>query len=111
MNSRDLTTALLVVLALFVGLPLIGMVMMGGTGMMGPGMMAWRASPQGGWGWWGGVFGLLVPLLVLGAIALVVVTLMRRSTSPDDAVALLKLRLARGEISKEQFDDLKHALQ
>lgn len=106
MNSRDLTTVLLVVAGLFVVLPLLGMLMMG-AGMMGPGMMAWRTAP-GGWGWWG--FGLIVPLLFLGGIVLVVLTL-RRGVGPEDPAALLKLRLARGEITPEQFEELKKALQ
>jgi len=73
--------------------------------------MAWRASPQGGWGWWGGAFGVLVPLLVLAGVGFVVVTVIRRGATPEEAVGLLKLRLARGEITKEQFEELKHALQ
>jgi uncharacterized membrane protein len=103
MNSRDLTTVLLVVLALLVGLPLLGM------SMMGPGMMGWRTAPQGGWGW-SGAFGLVVPLLLLGGIILVVLTL-RRGVASEDPAALLKLRLARGEITREQFEELRPAVQ
>jgi len=108
MNSRDLTTVLLVVLALLVGLPLLGMSMMG-PGMMGPGMMGWRTTPQSGWGW-SGALSLVVPLLLLGGIVLVVLTL-RRGAGLENPAALLKLRLARGEITREQFEELRQAIQ
>lgn len=102
MNSRDLTIALVAFLGVLVLLPFL---LMGG--MMGPGMMGWRMGPQG----WGGGFGALFSLLVIAGIVLIVAAIIRRSARPEDPATLLKLRLARGEITREQFEELKKALQ
>lgn len=112
MTSRDLTIVLLVVLGVVVLLPVLGMSFWGG-GMMGPGGMMGRGM-MGGWGpgfGFGGAFGLLILLLVIGGVVLIVTGLTRKGPAVDEPLQILRARLARGEITKEQFDELKQALQ
>ena len=99
MSSRDLSIVLLVILGALVLLPALGMFFMG-PGMMGPGMMG-----RGMWG--GGLWGLGV---LLAAVVAIVALLSRRHPA-DDPLAVLKQRLAKGEITKEQYIDLKSTLQ
>jgi len=116
MNSRDLTIVLLVILGVFVLLPVLGMSFWGG-GMMGPGGMMGRGM-MGGWGpgagfmgGFGGGFGLLFLLLVIAGVVLIVSGLTRKDAKADDALQILRARMARGEITKEQFEELKEALK
>jgi len=116
MNSRDLTIVLLVILGVVVLLPLLGMSLYGG-GMMGPGGMMGRGM-MGEWGpgagfigGFGGGLGLLMLLLVVTGVVLIVAGLTRKDAKGDDALQILRARLARGEITKEQFDELKEALK
>jgi len=107
MRGRDVLLVTLVVLGLLVLLPFLGMVLGGcgwmiGPGIMGPGMM-------GRWGW-GGFLGLLVLLLLVAVAALAVLGLSRRETQ-DTALDLLRQRLARGEITPEQYEELKKLLR
>jgi uncharacterized membrane protein len=112
MTSRELVVVLLVVLGALVLLPALGMAL-GGFGMMGPGMMG--PGMMGGWGhsgafgWFGGL-GLLALWLLVAGVLLIVLALTRRAT-PDGAPEILKQRLARGEITPEQYAELKRALQ
>jgi len=76
-----------------------------GPGMMGPGMMG-----RGGWGGPGG-FGLPTLLLLVGGIALIVLAFTRKERSPEEPLDILKSRLARGEITREQYEDLKQVLR
>ena len=108
MNSRDLTIVLLVILGVFVLLPVLGMSFWGG-GMMGPGGMMGRGM-MGGWGPGGG-FGLLFLLLVIAGVVLIVSGLTRKEAKPDEPLQVLRGRLARGEITKEQFEELKEVLK
>ena len=117
MNSRDLTVVLLVILGLVVLLPVLGMTM-GGFGMMGPGMMGpgmMGPGMMGGGGMMGrgfGGFGLLTFLLLVAGVVLIVLAFTRREgRQPDGAIEILKQRLARGEITREQYEELKQALQ
>ncbi len=119
MTSRDLTVVLLVVLGVLVLLPALGMAlgglgMMGwggpgwGPGMMGPGMMAgWGYGRS--FGWFGGPGVLTLLLLVVGVVLLVLA--FTRREHPDGALEILKQRLARGEITPEQYEELKKTLQ
>ncbi len=109
MDSRQLTTVLLVVLGVIVLLPVLGMSMWG-FGMMGPGMMGPGMMGRGGWGGPGG-FGFLTLLLLVGGIALVVLALTRKESRPEEPLEILKIRLARGEITKEQYEELAQALR
>jgi uncharacterized membrane protein len=116
MTSRDWTIVLLVILGAVVLLPVLGMSFWGG-GMMGPGAMMGRGM-MGGWGpragffgGFGGGFGLLFLLLVVAGVALIISGLTRKDVKDDDARQILRARLARGEITKEQFEELKEALK
>lgn len=116
MNSRDLTIILLVILGVVVLLPVLGMSFWGG-GMMGPGGMMGRGM-MGGWGpgagfvgGFGGGLGLLFLLLVIAGVVLIVSGLTRKDAKADDVLQILRARLARGEITKEQFEELKEALK
>jgi putative membrane protein len=65
------------------------------------------------WGWgggWGGLLGLVVLLLLVAGVALVVLGLSRRETQ-DTALDILRQRLARGEITPEQYEELKKLLR
>jgi len=84
-------------------------------------MMFW-----GPWGWgggwgtglgvWGivlGVFGMLVPLVFLGLIIWAVVRLAHGSpvrSREDSALAVLRERYARGEISRDDYERMKREL-
>ena len=82
-------------------------------GWMGPGMM-------GGYAFGGGILMLLFWALVIGGIALLVFRLLGpgpAATAPggpsaaDRALDILRERYARGEISKEQFDQARKDLE
>jgi len=106
MSSKDVTIVLLVILGAFVLLPALGMLFMGPS-MMGPMMGQWMRPGMMGRGAWGG--GLWSFGLLLAAIVAVVVLLSRRPAG-DDPLVVLKQRLAKGEITKEQYIDLKSTL-
>ncbi len=89
---------------------------------------------NGGWGngWWGGYSGYggigwwfmpIIMIVVLGLIIWGIVMLVRRTAwaggsgwggsstvNPNSAIEILKRRYARGEISKEEFDERKKNL-
>lgn len=106
-------TVLIIVVAL-VALPLLwGVLMMGG---MGPGMMGtWYAG--GGWQPWRFVVGMIAMVIVVGGItALVVWTFGRTGTSSSSDAGqrsvrdLLDARYARGEITREQYQQMREDL-
>lgn len=101
MNSRDITVILVVVLGVILFVPALTMSIWG-FGMMGPGMMGRGMIP--------GEYGLFtVVLLLLGGVLLTVV--LSRRARVSDPLEVLKQRLARGEVTKEQYEELKHLLQ
>lgn len=113
MNTRDWSIVLLVVLGAVLLLPVLGMSFgFGGMGgMMGPGPMAGRGM-MGGWygggGWgWGG---LLFLGLIIAGVVLITRGLLDKAGRTDEALAILRQRLARGEITTEQYEELKRAL-
>ncbi|HZL06498.1 MAG TPA: hypothetical protein VFE45_13990 [Coriobacteriia bacterium] len=75
-------------------------------------------------GWLGPLLMFLFGLLVLAGIVLLVIWAVRSSSAPghsasgappatighDEAVAIAKKRLASGEITREQYDELMRAL-
>ena len=81
----------------------------GGWGMMGPGMM-------GGFGWWW--FMPIFMILFWGLVIWGIVALVRGlsgsrgsdSSTADSAMEVLKRRYARGDISKEEFEEKKKDL-
>ncbi|HTE03334.1 MAG TPA: SHOCT domain-containing protein [bacterium] len=101
MNSRDITIILAVVLGVILLVPVLSMSIWG-YGMMGPGMM--------GWGMMGG-YGLLIVFLVLLGIVLLVLETVRRGSSGPDPLEILKQRLARGEVTREQYEEFKQLIQ
>lgn len=109
MNSRDWTVVLLVIVGVIVLLPVLGMSLWGFGGMMGPGMMG--RGMMGGYGGGFGGWGLLTLLLVIVGVVLIVRGLAGRAPQADEPLAILRQRLARGEITKEQYEELKQALQ
>jgi putative membrane protein len=106
MDQKQVTTLLLVIVGAVLLLPVLGMSFWGfgmmGQGMMGPGMMA-----RGGYAG----FGVLTMVLLLGGLALIVWALTRGQKSSETPLEILKTRLAKGEISKEQYEGLKEALR
>lgn len=112
MTSRDWTIVLVVLFGAIVLLPLLGMSFWGG-GMMGPGHMMGRGMMGGGGAGFGfgGGFGLLFLLLLVAGVVLIVSGLTRKDARTDDALQILRARLARGEITKEQYEELKEALK
>lgn len=115
-QTRTVVILVAIILLVLVALPLLwGGMMMGG--MMGPGMM-------GGWGGWGGGanlwLGLLTMLfwvLILAGIGLVVVWAVRHmgpretTDSSPRALDILKERYARGELTREQYEQMRRDLE
>lgn len=87
-----------------------------GWGMMGPGHM--RGWDGDGWGSLWGVAMMLFWLLLLAAVLLGIIWFIRQGasrpngveTTHDQALATLRERYARGDISKEEFDRIKRDL-
>lgn len=105
---------LIVLLVLFVG----GMGMMGfggfgmGPGMMNGGMMGGAFNPLGG------VLSLLIGALLIGGIIFVAASLVRSNNvmtpiAPprESPLDVLKMRYAKGEITKEQYDQMRKDLE
>lgn len=117
MSGRDIGIVVLVVLGALILLPLLGGGgMMGGLmghGMMGSGMMGGSWGGRWGHGWMPFAGGLFWLLIIIGAV-LVVSSLGRRETPRSASGAsetpfdILKTRLARGEITLEEYEKLKH---
>ncbi len=114
-QTRALVAGALLGLLLLVGLPLLwGGLMMWGMmgGMMGSGMMGgWWAGANP---WWG-VLSVAFWLLMLAGVALLVVWAIRQ-IRPDQAgsrraLEILKERYARGEITREQYEQMRRDLE
>ncbi len=100
----------------------LAVLLLGGVGMMGGGMMGGMmgGGMMGGFGF--NPFGMLISLvfwaLLIGGIVWLVVWLTRsgaRSSSGarggDSPVEILKARYAKGEITQEQFREMKKDLE
>jgi putative membrane protein len=115
-KGKDIAT-IVVVIALVI--LLFGL--MGGGMMMWPGMMGWAG--WGGFGFspiWGVVMMVFWVLIVGGAVALVVWLLQQGRTSQADvsrssvggrALDILQERYAKGEITKEQFEQIRRDIE
>lgn len=73
-------------------------------------MMRWGHGMMGGW--MGGWFGMLIPLILTVVIVYVVVRLLGHNhtanrRSYDNSLDILNERLARGEISEEEYERKK----
>jgi putative membrane protein len=111
MSGRDVLWVVVAVLGVLLLIPVLGMAFWGWGWMMGPGMMGPGMMTRWGWGGgWGGLLGLLVLLLLVAGVALVVLGLSRRETQ-DTALDILRQRLARGEITPEQYEELRKLLR
>lgn len=128
---RGGTRGLLIVLGVLVVIALLGP-LLGGWGMMGPGMM-WGAGWPRGAGWDGrGVIGSLGLWMALGwlsmlafwgAVVLGVVLLVRALAgggrpangapprADDPALEILRRRYAAGEITREQYEQMRADLE
>lgn len=111
-----------------------------GFGMMGPGMMGgrnWAPDSRGSWssfrgtpsgwhgaspfGWWSGPFLWIIGLLLLVLLVALVVALVRTrrlrggsrslAGAPESALAILQARYARGELSQEEYREMKKELR
>lgn len=125
MNNTGTVIGIVLIVVLVV--LLLGGAGMMGFGMMGPGMM-------GGYGGMGGMMGgfgaqgfgfnplgailsLVFWVLIIAAIVFLVVWLARNpgragltAPSGDPALEILKARYAKGEITKEQFEEMRRTL-
>lgn len=109
---------LLVVLAAFVLLVLLVPTL--GGGMMGPGMMGGYGG-SGGWTWGLGMglgsLGMLAfwGALIVGAVWLVRALGTESADSPrhvgDSAVDILRRRYATGEITREEYEQMRQTLE
>jgi putative membrane protein len=117
-ETRGILTPIVVIVLVLVGAPVLIMPLMMG-GMMVGGMMGSNSS-NGIWSgsnWWGWLLMLLFWIALIGGLALAVAWALRRGSSagaaPDGgqrALELLKERYARGEIDKEQYEQIKRDL-
>ena len=93
---------------------MLGSGMMGsgttGAGMMGSasanGMVVW-ASP---WYWFGWVFILALLVLLIAAAVWMIRATRRSAPASETPLNILQRRLARGEVSSEQFETIKRQL-
>jgi putative membrane protein len=116
MSGRDVGIIALVIIGVLILAPLLGGGMMGGWGM-GPGMMGgqWYGG-RGGWGWGMPLIGGLFWLAILAGVVLLVTSAIRhqgpsRSVGAEEPpLDILKRRLAKGEISREEYESLKKEL-
>jgi len=112
-----LLLVLLLVGVLFV-VPTLGMFMWGP--IMGGGMMGGWGAPDGyGWGYptgmrWGFMFiGMLIPLAFIGLLIVGAYLLLKPRVEPtksENASRILDERYAKGEITSEQYSEMKKNL-
>ena len=115
MQQRDIAIIIGVVVLVVLLAGILGGGMMMGPWMMGPGMMGW-----GGFGFsplWGIVM-LIFWLLVIGGIVLLAVWLFRQFVPTEvaerregRALEILRERYARGEITREEYEQMRRDLE
>jgi putative membrane protein len=125
MNNTGTVVGIVLIVVLVV--LLLGGAGMMGFGMMGPGMMGGYGGMGGmmggfgaqGFGFnpWVAVLSLVFWALIIAGIAILVVWLVRNAGragvsigTSDPALELLKTRYAKGEITKEQFEEMRRTL-
>ncbi len=136
MTKRHRTFRRIGLRSIAIGLPILigatGTASAHGTGGTGDAVGCWGMAGGGGWGMgggggWGmgtGLFGgwgmLLWPLLLLGLVAVLVYALGNRgggttdgrtARDRDQAMAKLRERYARGELSEEEFEHRRRTLE
>ena len=112
-----LLLVLLLIGVLFI-VPMLGMFMW--TRMMGGGMMGGWGAPDGyGWGYptgmrWGFTFvSMLIPLAIIGLLIVGAYLLLKPRVDPggsENALRILDERYAKGEITSEQYSEMKQTL-
>lgn len=88
-----------------------------GCTQMGPGWMG--GGPGYMHPWFGGGYFIWIVLLILAAVVIYLISQQRKGGSPfsqtsppkETPLDILKKRYAAGEITKEQFEDMKKDLQ
>jgi putative membrane protein len=124
-ETRNLAIILGVLVLIVLLGPLLGGGLLGWGGMMGPGMMGSPGGPgiSGGWGWGRGLamgLGWLAMLAFWGAVIVGIVLLVRAltgaTTGPpprggEDALAIARRRYASGELTREQYEQLRQDLE
>lgn len=113
MRERDVAAIVGVILLVVVLFVFLGGGMMGFGGMW-PGMMGGNYN-QGYSPWWGIVM-FLFWALVIGGVAFLITRLVRqdsqtRSGGADSPLEILKQRYARGEITREQYQQMRGDLE
>jgi putative membrane protein len=116
-SGMALLLVLLLVGVLFL-VPMLGMFMWGP--MMGGGMMGGWGTPDGyGWGYptgmrWGFmVVGMLIPLAFIGLLIVGAYLLLKpgaESAGSENALRILDERYAKGEITSQQYSEMKQNL-
>lgn len=121
---RKQNSGLLVLLAILILMVLLGPAL--GGGMMGPGMMGWYGAPgggpgAGGWTWGLGMgLGWLAMLAFWGALIVGAVWLVRTLSADhgepprragESALDILKRRYAAGEITREEYEQMRQTLE
>lgn len=71
--------------------------------------MGWHMD--NGMGWGGGVYMLIIFVLIVAGGIMVVRWSLRPGGGEDSALEILKRRYAQGELSKEQFEAMKKDIQ
>lgn len=119
-EHRGLAIALAVLVLLVLLVPLVG------GGMMGSGMMGWYGPPgaagggPGGWSWGLAVgLGWLSMLAFWGAVIVGIALLVRwvsglsgpRGAGPETVLDILKRRYAAGELTREQYEQMRQVLE
>ncbi len=113
MQSQNAAAIVVVALVVALAVLLLGGMGLAGAGMLGVGMMGGMGL---GLPLMGGLLMLVVPVLFVAGLVWLVVALARGNSSPaattrfapqPSPLDILKARYARGEISKEQFDEMQ----
>jgi putative membrane protein len=114
MRGRDVAITIGAVVLIILLLGLLGGGMMG-WGMMGPGGMGWGGFGFSPFGW---IVMLVFWALIIGGIALLLIWLFGQygpaapaPTAPSRAIDILKERYARGEITREQYEEMRRHIE
>jgi putative membrane protein len=114
MRGRDVAVVIGALVLVILLVSLLGGLMMG-WGMMGPGMMGWGALGFNPLGW---ILMLVFWVLIIGGVALLALWFLREATpaaagpsAPARSLDILKERFARGEISREQYEEMRRVLE